>query len=255
MCLIAFAWRAHPRYELVLAANRDEFHQRPAAAAQFWPEAPQLLAGRDLSQGGTWCGITRAGRVAAVTNYRDPSRAEPGKRSRGHLVRDYLLGSRSAETAAEAIEKEKDGYSEFNLLLGDTTGLWYVGSRALGPQRVEPGVHGISNGAFDLAWPKVRHARAGLASLLEQPELEAEALFEVLGSRRFAPDSELPDTGVGLQLERFLSAPFIVSPDYGTRASTVLLVSREGAVRFIERRFDPAGTPIGVTDERFELEA
>ncbi|HXG28936.1 MAG TPA: NRDE family protein [Nevskiales bacterium] len=254
MCLIAFAWRAHPRYELVLAANRDEFHQRPAEAAQFWPEAPQLLAGRDLSQGGTWCGVTRAGRVAAVTNYRDPSRAEPGKRSRGHLVRDYLLGSRDAETAAEAIEKEKGAYSEFNLLLGDPESLWYVGSRALGPQRITPGVHGISNGAFDLAWPKVRHARAGLEQQLQQDRLEPAALFEVLASRRIAPDGELPDTGVGLQLERFLSAPFIVSPEYGTRASTVLLIARSGEVRFVERRFGPDGTPIGVTDERFMLE-
>jgi uncharacterized protein with NRDE domain len=253
MCLIAFAWRAHPRYELVLAANRDEFHQRPAAAAQFWPEAPQLLAGRDLSQGGTWCGITRAGRVAAVTNYRDPSRAEPGKRSRGHLVRDYLLGGLNAETAAEAIEKEKDSFSEFNLLLGDSEGLWYVGSRALGPQRITPGVHGISNGAFDLAWPKVRHARAGLERLLQAEDLAPEALFEILASRRIAPDSELPDTGVGLQLERFLSAPFIVSPDYGTRASTVLLVARSGEVRFIERRFNAAGECTGETDETFHI--
>ncbi len=253
MCLIAFAWRAHPRYELVLAANRDEFHNRPAAAAQFWPQAPQLLAGRDLLQGGTWCGITRAGRVAAVTNYRDPSRAEPGKRSRGHLVRDYLLAGHSAEAAAEETERQKAAYSEFNLLLGDPEGLWYVGSRALGPQRITPGVHGISNGAFDLAWPKVRHARAGLEQQLQQARLEPAALFNLLGSRRIAPDSELPDTGVGLQLERFLSAPFIVSADYGTRASTVLLIDRGGDVRFVERRFDATGECAGETDEMFRL--
>jgi uncharacterized protein with NRDE domain len=255
MCLIAFAWRAHPRYELVLAANRDEFHNRPAAAAQFWPEAPQLLAGRDLSQGGTWCGITRTGRVAAVTNYRDPSRAEPGKRSRGHLVRDYLLGPKDAEAAAEEMERQKGAYSEFNLLLGDVQGLWYVGSRALGPQRITPGVHGISNGAFDLAWPKVRHACAGLERVLRQDDIDPGQLFEVLGSRRIAPDSELPDTGVGLQLERFLSAPFIVSAEYGTRASTVLLVDRSGDVRFVERRYDAAGTCTGETDQQFRVEA
>jgi uncharacterized protein with NRDE domain len=253
MCLIALAWRVHPRYPLVLAANRDEFHRRPAEAARFWPETPALLAGRDLTQGGTWCGVTRAGRVAAVTNYRDPSLAEAGKRSRGHLVRDYLCGSEDAETAAGLIEARKQQYSEFNLLLGDTQGLWYVGSRTKAPQAVAAGVHGISNGAFDLAWPKVRHASAGLQKLLTGERIPVDALFEILTSRRIAPDRELPDTGVGLQLERFLSAPFIVSEAYGTRASTVILVEHDGTTRFVERRFDAAGECTGETDESFRL--
>ena len=251
MCLIAFAWRAHPRYELILAANRDEFHRRPAEAAAFWPEASQLLAGRDLTQGGTWCGVTRTGRVAAVTNYRDPSMAEAGKRSRGWLVRDYLLGNEDADVAAEAIEARKQQYSEFNLLLGDRQGLWYVGSRAPGPQAVGAGVHGISNGAFDLEWPKVRHASAGLQALLAEERISPEGLFDVLASRHIARDNELPNTGVGLQVERFLSAPFIVSEAYGTRASTVILVERDGKTRFVERRFNAAGEYTGETDERF----
>jgi uncharacterized protein with NRDE domain len=253
MCLIALAWRAHPRYELVLAANRDEFHRRPAAPAGFWPEAPQLLAGRDLTQGGSWCGLTRDGRIAAVTNYRDPSMAEAGKRSRGHLVRDYLLGHEDAEAAAGRVEAGKDAYSEFNLLLGDVKGLWYVGSRATGPQAVAAGVHGISNGAFDFAWPKVRHAGAGLRKLLAEERLAPEKLFEVLASRHVAEDSELPDTGVGLQMERFLSAPFIVSEAYGTRASTVILLERGGLARFVERRFNAAGECTGETDESFRV--
>lgn len=252
MCLISLAWRAHPRYELILAANRDEFHRRPAQPAGFWPEAPQLLAGRDLTQGGTWCGVTRDGRVAAVTNYRDPSMAEAGKRSRGHLVRDYLLGGEGAELSAAQVERRKPVYSEFNLMLGDAQGLWYVGSRAMGPQRIEAGVHGISNGPFDMAWPKVRHARDGLSRLVAEDAVTPEALFELLSSRRYAPDAELPDTGVGLQLERFLSATFICSENYGTRASTVILITRAGELRFVERRFDATGECTGVTDECFQ---
>lgn len=253
MCLIAFAWRAHPRYELVFAANRDEFHRRPAEAARFWPDAPQLLAGRDQTQGGSWCGVTRSGRVAAVTNYRDPSLAEAGKRSRGHLVRDYLMDKGDAEAAARRIEADKQQYSEFNLLLGDAKGLWYVSSRTGGPRPVEAGVHGISNGAFDLAWPKVRHACAGLRKQLEENRVSPVGLFAILASRQIARDDELPDTGVGLQMERFLSAPFIVSDAYGTRASTVILIGTDGGVRFIERRFDAAGECTGETDERFQL--
>lgn len=254
MCLIVFAWRAHPRYDLVLAANRDEFHRRPAQPAAFWPEAPQLLAGRDQTQGGAWCGVTRDGRVAAVTNYRDPSMAEAGKRSRGHLVRDYLLNSENAAIAAERVETSKSEYSEFNLLLGDAQGLWYVGSRNSGPQRLDAGVQGLSNGRLDTAWPKVTHAKAGLTALLSRDAVTPESLFDVLGSRRPAPDADLPDTGIGLQMERFLSAPFIVSETYGTRASTVLLITRDGAIRFIERRFDAAGECTGVTDESFAIE-
>lgn len=254
MCLIVFAWREHPRYELILAANRDEFHHRPASAARFWPEAPQLLAGRDQTQGGAWCGVTRDGRLAAVTNYRDPSMAEAGKRSRGHLVRDYLLDSAGAKAAAEQVETHKGEYSEFNLLLGDAQGLWYVGSRNSGPQRLDAGVQGLSNGLLDTAWPKVTHAKAGLTALLSKDAVTPDALLEILGSRRIAPDAELPDTGIGLQMERFLSAPFIVSETYGTRASTVLLITREGTIRFVERRFNAAGECTGVTDERFELD-
>jgi uncharacterized protein with NRDE domain len=255
MCLIVFAWRAHPRYEMILAANRDEFHRRPAAAAAFWPEAPQLLAGRDRTQGGAWCGVTRAGRIAAVTNFRDPSLAEAGKRSRGHLVRDYLLGNASAQQAAEQVESDKGLYSEFNLLLGDSEGLWYVGSRSDGPQRLKPGVQGLSNGLLNTAWPKVTYAKDALSSLIAQDQVAPDTLLAMLASRHVATDAELPDTGIGLQMERFLSAPFIVSEAYGTRASTVILVAKDQSLRFVERRFDAAGDCTGTTDETFRIEA
>lgn len=254
MCLIVFAWRAHPRYEMILAANRDEFHRRPADASAFWPEAPQLLAGRDQTQGGAWCGVTRAGRIAAVTNYRDPSLAEAGKRSRGHLVRDYLQGETPARAMAAQVEQHKKDYSEFNLLLGDRDGLWYVGSRNAGPQSLEAGVQGLSNGLLNTAWPKVTYAKQALTSLIAQDQVTPEALFAILASRHVATDEELPDTGIGLQMERFLSAPFIVSEAYGTRASTVILVAKDGTLRFVERRFDAAGDCTGSTDETFRME-
>lgn len=254
MCLIAFAWRVHPSYPLVLAANRDEFHHRPAVPAAFWDDAPQLLAGRDQQQGGTWCGVTRSGRFAAVTNYRDPSLPELGKRSRGHLVRDYLLSPRDVATCAAEIESQKQAYSDFNLLLGDREAMYYLGSRHEGPKKLDAGVHGLSNGRLDMAWPKVRHACAGLETLLRDEVVRPDKLFDVLASRHIATDDELPNTGVGLQLERFLSAPFIVSETYGTRASTVILVGSDDGVRFVERRFDSAGTCTGVTDESFSLE-
>ncbi len=254
MCLIVFAWHAHPQYDLILAANRDEFHRRPAQAAEFWPEAPQLLAGRDLTQGGAWCGVTREGRIAAVTNFRDPSMAEAGKQSRGHLVRDYLQGNIDAARAAAQVEAQKKTYSEFNLLLGDRDSLWYVGSRNGGPDSIKPGIQGLSNGLLNTAWPKVTYAKDALASLLAQERVTHEALFSLLASRHIATDEELPDTGIGLQMERFLSAPFITSDAYGTRASTVVLISREGEVRFVERRFDSRGECSGETDEQFRIE-
>lgn len=255
MCLIVFAWRAHPRYPLILAANRDEFHRRPATAAGFWPQAPQLLAGRDETQGGAWCGVTRQGRMAAVTNYRDPSMAEAGKRSRGHLVRDYLTGQAGAADAASRVESDKADYSEFNLLLGDGQGLWYVGSRSVGPASIDPGVHGLSNGLLNTPWPKVEHAKAGLSEQLSRDSVSVDVLFDVLGSRQIAPDDALPDTGIGLQMERFLSAPFIVSEAYGTRASTIIVLDSEGMLHFVERRYDPAGNCTGTTDEQFRAVA
>lgn len=244
MCLIIFAWQAHPRYRLVLAANRDEFRDRPAARADFWPETPGLLAGRDLKGGGTWLGVTREGRLAAVTNYRDPRSYREGAPSRGHLVTEFLRGDLSPATFLDGLRHGGEGYNGFNLLAGDREELWYYSNRGGAPAEVAPGIHGLSNHLLDTPWPKVERGREALARLLAGGrEPATEELFALLADRAQAPDQFLPDTGVGIERERLLSPLFIDAPGYGTRSSTLLLVGHDGAVTFIERSFDSPGIP------------
>lgn len=243
MCLILFAYRAHPEYRLVLAANRDEFHDRPAAPADFWGDAPDVLAGRDLRGGGSWLGVTRSGRFAAVTNYRDPREllAPRSAPSRGELVSGFLRGSDSPAEYLDALSSRAAEYNGFNLLVGDRDALYWFSNRSgAAPVRLEPGVYGLSNHLLDTPWPKVVRGRAALRdALAAAAPLDVEPLFRLLADRAPAADRELPDTGVGVERERLLSSPFIASPDYGTRASTVLLVRADGAARLVERTFSP----------------
>jgi uncharacterized protein with NRDE domain len=239
MCLIALALDAHPSYRLVIAANRDEFYARPTA---WWADAPDVLAGRDLREGGTWMGVTRAGRVAAVTNYRDPGLAQLADApSRGALVADFLRGSVDAETYADDLAGRAAAYNGFNLLVGDGGGLFYVSNRTDGVRRLEPGVYGLSNALLDTPWPKVVRARRAMEEAVaaaEGPGWDAR-LWEALADRVIAADDALPDTGVGSERERLLSAPFIRTDVYGTRASTVLTIASDGEVRFVERSVVP----------------
>lgn len=242
MCLIAFAVDAHPAWRLVVAANRDEFHGRPAAPADWWADAPDVLAGRDLREGGTWMGVTRAGRFAAVTNYRDPGLAQIADApSRGALVADFLRGPVEAEAYADALAERAARYNGFNLLVGDDAGLFYVSNRAPGVRRLQPGVYGLSNALLDTPWPKTLRAKAALAETLRSSRGDGweSGLWEMLADRVAAVDDALPDTGVGLDRERLLSSPFIAGDVYGTRASTVLTLSRDGEVRFVERSVTP----------------
>lgn len=236
MCLILFAHDAHPRYRLVVAANRDEFYARPTAPAAWWADAPQVLAGRDLRGGGTWMGITRAGRFAAVTNFRDAAPAAPDAPSRGHLVGGFLRGADAPAAYLDALAGRADDYAGFNLLVADDAELRYFGNRGGAPRALRPGVYGLSNALLDTPWPKVERGKAGLAAALDGGgEIDPEALFRILWDAEPAPDLHLPDTGVGIDRERMLSSPFIRSLEYGTRASTVLLVGRDRRVRFVER--------------------
>lgn len=243
MCLILLAHELHPRYRLVLAANRDEFHARPTERARFWPDDPRVLAGRDLLRGGTWMGVTRSGRWAAVTNVREwPPRGTSEGPSRGHLVSDFLTGGAGPEEYARALEARGSEYQGFNLLVGDGAALWYLSNRDPGGARtLPPGLYGVSNHLLDTPWPKVERGKRALASLLEEEPLTAERLLDPLLDRVRAADEELPDTGVGAERERALSAAFIVSPGYGTRASTALLMERAGEVTFVERGFLEGG--------------
>ncbi|HXF65541.1 MAG TPA: NRDE family protein [Burkholderiales bacterium] len=256
MCLILLAWRAHPAFPLVLAANRDEAYDRPSAAAAFWPDAPQVYGGRDLDKGGTWLGVSTAGRIAVVTNFRDGrSSPRPDARSRGELTAGFLRGSEDPRDYLARIASRASEYNGFTLIVGDRERLWWYSNRGHGIGEIAPGVHALSNHLLDTPWPKVRQSRARLAAMLEENEdrLVAE-LSELLADRSPAPDEELPDTGVGLVRERELSCIFIAGERYGTRASTVLLVSRRNEALCVERRFGPRGAPLGETIRRFPLE-
>jgi uncharacterized protein with NRDE domain len=240
MCLILVAWRGHPDHPLVVAANRDEFFARPTAAAARWADAPQVLAGRDLEAGGTWLGVAAGGRFAAVTNVREPGKPQ-GPRSRGRLTADFLAGDMAAADYVAAIDGA--AHSGFNLLVGDGRELWYASNRIAAPRPLAPGIYGVSNHLLDTPWPKLATAKARFAAALTHLPA-TEAFFALLADDEIVPDAHLPATGVSLEWERRLSAIFVRSPDYGTRASTVLAVDAAGGARLHERRFD-AGGPAG----------
>ncbi|TDV66133.1 NRDE family protein [Pseudomonas sp. LP_7_YM] len=245
MCLIVFAWRpAHPQ-PLILAANRDEFYARPTLPLAQWEDAPHIYAGRDLEAGGTWLGITADGRFAALTNIRDPGQP-PGRRSRGELVAQFLNSSLPIDDYLREVAGRSAEYGGFNLLVGDRQKLHFLNAADPVPQRLEAGVYGLSNGGLDTPWPKLLKAKAALSHELEEPD--PEALFRFLADPEAAPDAQLPATGVGLATEKLLSSVFIASPNYGTRASTVLIVDASGRRRLIERSFGPYGGKLGGVD-------
>ena len=244
MCLIALAWKAHPEFPLVVAANRDEWRARPTAPADWWESRPDLLAGRDLEAGGTWMGVTRGGRFCAVTNFRDPSDKRGTARSRGELVADFLSGQASPAAYCERLAARARDYNGFNLLAGAGDSLVYFGSREGEAREVDPGIHALSNHLLDEPWPKVRRAREAMRLALPDGD---EPLFARLSDPTPGRDEELPDTGVGLEWERRLSPALITGEDYGTRASTVLRIAAGGEVRFEERTRNATGT---VTDSR-----
>ena len=243
MCLILFAWKTHTNFPLVLIANRDEFYERPTAPADFWEEAPGLLAGKDLRGGGTWLGITRKGRLAAVANYRDPARMKDGAPSRGNLVADYLRGRRSPEAHLRALSPGAARYNGFGLLVGNPDELHYFSNRGA-QTRLLPGVHGLSNHLLDTPWPKVERGKQALSDILERERTPSlKRIFALLSDLSRPPDERLPDTGVGLEWERALSPLFIESPLYGTRSSTVLIIDYQGRVLFAERVFTSGAEP------------
>lgn len=244
MCLIAFAWRAIPGIRLLVAANRDEYHTRPTAQAAVWQDAPHILGGRDLQDGGTWMAVTRAGRFAALTNHRTPAGPRAVTRSRGHLVSDFLLGSGPAQAYCQAVAAQAGQYNGFNLLAGDGESLAYIGDHATMPRMVAPGIHTLSNARLDTPWPKA----VGLADDMERlssstrgDDALVTALMDALADTATPADSNLPDTGIGLERERMLAPRMIVAPLYGTRSACVLIVREDGRTRLDERSYDPGG--------------
>ena len=254
MCLLVLAWRAHPRYRLVVAANRDEYHERPAAALGLWPPPAEILAGRDLRAGGTWLALDRGRRFGVVTNFRELQTARPGAPSRGALIPHYLGGPGGPAQFFADLSAQAAGYSGFNLLVSDAESLWYGSNRATPFARpLAAGVYGLSNELLDTPWPKLLRVRRGFEAWLGRAEADAAALFELLTDRTpAAQDAPAPQghSGLPMEWERVLSAPFVLHPLYGTRCSSVVLLEPGGALYFAERRFDARGTPLGETEFR-----
>jgi uncharacterized protein with NRDE domain len=256
MCLILLALQSHPKYTLILAANRDEFYDRPTAQAGFWGEAPELLAGKDLKAGGTWLGVTRRGRIAAVTNYRDPASNKEDAPSRGKLVTDFLLNPHPPEAYLGQLMSGADRYNGFNILFGEKGGLIWFSNRGEAPRHLAPGIYGVSNRLLDTPWPKIERGKKGLRRWLSETNaLNPEALFRLLNDHEIADDQNLPDTGVGLERERMLSPIFITSPIYGTRSSTLLFMDSEDQVTFIERTFHPGRRQTDTVTYTFPMES
>lgn len=257
MCLLMLAWQSHPRYRLVVAANRDEYHERPAAPLAKWPPPAELLAGRDLRAQGTWLGIDRRRRFGVVTNFRELQRAQPDAPSRGGLVPRYLGAAAEADGAPRAgeffaaLEPHAARYCGFNLLLTDEDSLWYGSNRATPFARaLPPGVYGLANELLDTPWPKLQRVRGGFEVLLCESRPSAAALFALLADRTQTLDAaaSAPTGGLPENWARVLSAPFVLNPEYGTRCSTVLLLEADGRLYLAERRFDPAGGLVGETE-------
>jgi len=254
MCLILFAYKQHPVYPLVLLANRDEFYDRPTEPASFWDDNPGLLAGRDLREGGTWLGMTRRGRLAALTNYRDPASVILQAPSRGWLVRDYLCSHDDAEIYLKQLINQANRYNGFSLVLGNPFHLFYF-SNHNGMIELSPGLYGLSNRLLNTPWPKVERGKARLGALLSEAEApHPEDLFAVLKDPFRPEDHQLPDTGIGLEWERILASIFIASPIYGTRSSSVLLVNQRRQATFIERTFNGGSEPYETMTFQFDLE-
>ncbi|WP_299980971.1 NRDE family protein [Desulfobacula sp.] len=237
MCLILFGYKVSRKYPLILAANRDEFYQRPTARMGFWQDNPSILAGKDLDQGGTWFGVHKNGKFAALTNYRDPASIKQNAPSRGEIIIDFLESSESSETHFNAFKKKADSYNGFNLLFGNKEDLFWFSNLKNRIEKINPGIHGVSNRFLDTSWPKVTSGKKALEQAINE-NISSESLFPILTDQSIPDDSLLPHTGVGLEWERILSPLFIQNDIYGTRSSTVMLMDKNGHIEITERTYD-----------------
>jgi uncharacterized protein with NRDE domain len=251
MCLIFLAVQAHPKYKLVLAGNRDEFYNRKTAPAQFWKDYPQVVGGRDLEAGGTWLGMSREGRIAMVTNYRDPQKIDPKAPSRGHLVSDFLIGNQLPKAYLEEISNNGKRYNGFNLILGTVDELWYYSNYKMGIEKISNGLHGLSNHLLDTSWPKVLRGKERINPMLASDDINPDQLFDALFDDERAVDELLPNTGLTIDRERALSSMFIKSEGYGSRCSTIILVDKSNEVTFVERAYNV--TNFTYTTQKFQF--
>ncbi len=253
MCLLVLAWRCHPRYRLVAAANRDEYHARAAAPLAPWPDLPGIVGGRDLQAGGGWFAVDQRQRFGIVTNFREFGRRRRSAPSRGGLIPAFLAGDASPAESLRTLETDSPGYAGFNLLLGDQDSLWYASNRAdQFARELPPGVYGLSNEFLDTPWPKLVRVRARFTALLGEPGIQVDGLIsqllDVLADRETAPLDSLPAGDLPPDLARKLSAPFVLDAGYGTRCSTILAIGNDGALALVERRFDAEGRVTGQSE-------
>jgi len=255
MCLLAFAIDSHLRYRLVLAANRDEYFVRPTATAGFWPDDRRILAGRDLKAGGTWLGVARNGRLAALTNYYGPDEYATDKLSRGRLITDFLTSDTAPEAYLERLHDQGEPYNGYGLVFGDSSGLHFATNRGDSLYALPAGAHGLSNHLINTHWPKVVSLKAGLRRILAHSDIiDPEELFALLSDRTRYPDHLLPATGVGVDRERCLSSIFVTLPEFGTRCSTVILIDRDNRMTFVERSFDARRNVTGTVEFHLDLD-
>lgn len=253
MCLILFAYKTHPIYKLIVASNRDEFYDRPTASLQFWEDYPYILAGRDLLRKGTWMGVTKSGRFAALTNVRNPSEHTEGKLSRGNLVADFLISSESPIEYMMSVSRNKNQFPGFNLLAGDLNDLFYYSNYESKIKKLEPGIYGVSNHLLDTAWPKVKFGKSELENIIEGQGSElVQHLLTLLQNSEQAPDHLLPKTGVSLEWERLLSPLFIKSEKYGSRSSSVILQS-DNEIQFTEQVYSKKGIKKEITSFSIDI--
>jgi uncharacterized protein with NRDE domain len=255
MCLILLSLRDRPDLPLAVAANRDEFYDRPTAPAGFWRDERGILAGRDLQCGGTWLGVTRRGRLAALVNYREPPASRPERRSRGMLVTDFLRSERTGEEFLEQLRIEAHAFSGFSMIFGSVESLYFFSNRGEAEPLLGPGIHGQSNHLPNMSWPKVDRGKDAMKEALNsRDENPQDRLFEILGDRTVPEDRRLPDTGVGLELERTLAPIFVTGNGYGTRSSTVILIDSSSNLTFIERTYNGSPGRYTPVEYRFRIE-
>jgi uncharacterized protein with NRDE domain len=253
MCLILLVWRVHPDFPCVLAANRDEFHDRPSTSAAWWPGSTGILAGRDLKAGGTWLGVARDGRFAALTNFRDGRATRADAPSRGDLVTDVLERGRSVTDTLDHLRRVGASYNAFNMIFSDGERLGVFESVRGEGRELGSGIFGLSNHLLDTPWPKVQNAKSGLVRTLADMHDET-AILHLLRDDRPAPDADLPETGIRLEWERLMSSAFVRADDYGTRCSTVFRLDRSGRAYFDEWSWDRAGAEVGRKSYRFDVQ-
>lgn len=251
MCLITFNFNPFANRTLVIAANRDEFYKRPTQPVHFWKEDSAIFAGKDLEAGGTWMGISLYGRFAAITNFRDGKYLKKYETSRGNIVKRFLQVSDNINDFITFLEKEKDNYAGYNLLFMENNNMFWFSNKSDTVQLLEPGTYGLSNHLLDTEWPKVVKAKTALKEFVKSGDKNV--LFGMLKDTTIAQDDQLPDTGVPFELEKMLSAPFIISPEYGTRSSTVAEIFLDGSVKYEEHLYDHIAGQFIINNYNFDM--